>query len=128
MRTITSLSILIRATGVVTLVLGVLFWTHHALALIPLHIALGTVLVLALWALAVAAALHGAPTRLVTLALVTGFILPLLGMLQTRLVPGSGHWVIQVIHLAVGGFAIRLGWQLGSAAKGAPAVRATVRP
>jgi hypothetical protein len=128
MRTITSLSILVRATGVATLALGVLFWTGHAFALLPLHMALGAVLVLSLWALAVAAALRGAPARLVTQALIVGFVVPLLGVLQTRLVPGSGHWVIQVIHLALGGFAVRLGWQLGAAASDAPAVRAPARP
>jgi hypothetical protein len=127
MRPMKTLSILVRATGIAALVLGVLLWTGNALALRPLHIALGFTLVLSLWALSVLAALHGASARLVTLGLVVGFLVPLVGMLQTRLMPGGGHWVIQVIHLALGGFAVRLGWQLGATAIDAPAVRAAAR-
>jgi hypothetical protein len=40
----------------ILIVLGGLFWTDHALALVPVHILVGFVLVFSLWALAVVAA------------------------------------------------------------------------
>lgn len=100
--TATVLQILVRIVGAIMIVLGVLFWTGNADALIPVHMLLGITLVLALWTLAVLAAIAGVNMSLVTLALVWGLIVPILGLTQTRLLPGSAHWVIQVIHLLVG--------------------------
>lgn len=96
------LQTLVRVVGTILIVLGVLFWTGNADALIPVHMLLGIALVLMLWALAVLAALVGVNVGLVVLALVWGLIVPILGLTQTRLLPGSAHWVIQVIHLLVG--------------------------
>lgn len=42
-------------TGLIQIVLGVLFWTGHALSLIQLHMAIGFVFVLAMWTLCVLA-------------------------------------------------------------------------
>jgi hypothetical protein len=93
---------LVRVTGLINTVLGVLFWTHHALTLIPVHMQVGYVLVLALWALAVLAALAGVTPAFVGLAIAWGVLVPALGMTQVRLMVGSTHWVIQVLHLLVG--------------------------
>ena len=46
---------------------------------------------------------------LVALAAVWGLIVPILGVMQTQLLPGGAHWVIEVIHLLVGLVAIGLG-------------------
>lgn len=96
------LQMMVRIVGAILIVLGVLFWTGNADALIPVHMLLGIALVLMLWTLAVLAALGGVHWGLVVLALVWGLIVPALGLTQTRLLPGSAHWVIQVIHLLVG--------------------------
>ena len=93
---------LVGITGIIQLVLGVLFWTGHAMALVPLHMILGSVFVLALWTLAVLAARAGAPVGLVATTLVWGLLLPALGMGQMQLLPGPGHWVIRVAHLLMG--------------------------
>jgi len=63
---------------------------------------------------------------LVALAVLWGIIVLALGMTQTRLMPGSAHWVIRVLHLLVGLFAIRLGEVLAQRIKAvrAPAMRA----
>lgn len=113
------LALAIRVTGVATLLLGVLLWTGRGYSLLPLHMALGVALVLSLWALAVLAAIRGGSNRLVAIGIGWGFLLPVFGMTQTRILPGSLHWVVQVVHLLVGGFAIRLGYLLAAAASAA---------
>lgn len=82
--------------------LGLLFWTGNALSLIPLHMLSGVVLVLALLGLAVLGAVAGAPVRFVALAVVWVVLVPVLGVTQDRLLPGSAHWLIQILHLLVG--------------------------
>jgi hypothetical protein len=75
------------------------------------------VLILALWTLAILAAVSGVPRGLVALAIVWGLIVPILGMTQTRLLPGDAHWVIQVLHLLIGIGAMALGQGLASRIK-----------
>ena len=108
---------LVRVVGTILLLLGIVFWTGNALALIRLHIMLGMALVLLLWLLALLAARAGVRLRLVALALVWGAIVPVLGMTQSRLLPGSAHWVIRLLHLLVGMVAISLGESLGARIK-----------
>ena len=91
-----------RITGPMLIVLGILFWSGHAYQLLPLHIGLGVVLVLALWAQAVLAARAGANGGLVAFAIAWGVMLPWFGMTQANLFPGQFHWVIRALHLAVG--------------------------
>jgi hypothetical protein len=108
---------LLGISGPTALVLGVLFWTGNALTLIPIHMLAGIVLILALWTLAILAAVSGVPRGLVALAIVWGLIVPILGMTQTRLLPGDAHWVIQVLHLLIGIGAMALGQGLASRIK-----------
>src|SRR6266849_829477 len=98
----TVVHMLLRLAGLIAIVLGVLFWAGYALSLIPIHMLVGFVVVLSLWTLAVLAARAGVQRGLVALALVWGLIVPILGIMQNRLLPGSAHWVIQVVHLLVG--------------------------
>ncbi len=93
---------LVLLCGLIQVVLGLAFWTGNATSLIPVHMLVGLVLVLSLWALAVLAARSGASPGFVALAIVWGLIVPVLGLTQTQLLPGSVHWVIQVVHLLVG--------------------------
>ena len=92
----------IRGTGVLLILLGVIFWTGNALQLIPVHIFLGIVLVLSLWMLAAIAGASGVQIRWVILAVAWGLILPVLGLTQDRLLTGGWHWTIQVLHLLIG--------------------------
>jgi hypothetical protein len=98
----TALQLLVRLDGVALIVLGTLFWTGNALDLVSVHMLLGITLVLALWTLALLAALAHVNPGLVALAFVWGLIVPILGLTQTRLLPGSAHWLIQILHLLVG--------------------------
>ena len=115
--TTTVLQMFVRLDGIVLIVLGLLFWSGNADPLIPVHMLLGILLVLALWALAILAALTGVNIGFVALALVWGFIVPLLGLSQDRLLPGSAHWLIQVLHLLVGLTAIAQAENLARRAK-----------
>jgi hypothetical protein len=101
-RATTTAQMLVRAVGVVQLVLGGLFWTGNALDLVPLHQTLGFLLVFGLWTLAALAARAGVRPQLVALAAVWGLIVPILGLTQTNLLVGSTHWLIEVLHLLVG--------------------------
>ncbi len=93
---------LIRITGLVQIILGTLFWIIQNDALIPVHILVGLLLVLALWILAFLAAQTGVDRRWAALAIAWGLIVVILGLTQTQLLPGPAHWLIQLLHLLVG--------------------------
>ncbi|HEX3648344.1 MAG TPA: hypothetical protein VHV49_07940 [Pseudonocardiaceae bacterium] len=107
----------VLVAGIVQLVLGALFWSGIGQNLVPVHATIGTILVLALWTVAFFAARAGAPRGLVVLAVVWGLIVPAFGTLQTSILPGSLHWIIQVVHLLLGLAAMALAGILTDAAK-----------
>lgn len=120
MRTVlTATRIVMRASILILLVLGVLFWTGHALALLPLHMLFGLLLVLGLWTVAGLAVSRGAPLGLGAAAAVLGLVVIALGVTQTSLLPGPYHWIVRVVHLLVGlgamGFAERIARRLDAA-------------
>ncbi|MBV9264743.1 MAG: hypothetical protein JO061_01105 [Acidobacteriaceae bacterium] len=92
----------IRLLGVVLLVVGFLFWTRHALELIPFHRALGIVLVVLLWFLSGL----GFAARLKPGLVIAGFCWGLLtlyfGLIMQQLLPGRAHEVIRVAHFLIG--------------------------
>jgi Dicarboxylate carrier protein MatC N-terminus len=107
---------IVRALVPIQLGLGVLFWTSNAFNLIPVHMLIGLLIVLALWILAGLAMRAGVHLGLVSGAFAWGILVVVLGMTQTQLVPGDLHWIIQVVHLLFGlaafGFAEALGRQI----------------
>lgn len=94
--------IVMRACAAVLVVLGILFWTGHELALVPAHAAVGLLFVVAMWAIAIAGAAKGAPRSLTVLTVVWGFVVFWLGMHQATILPTSAHWIVEVLHLLVG--------------------------
>jgi hypothetical protein len=50
-------------------------------------------------------------------AIVWGLVVPILGLNQDRLLVGSAHWVIEVLHLLVGLGAVGLAERLARAIK-----------
>jgi hypothetical protein len=103
----------LRVAVLATLVLGILFWTGNAEGLQLVHIVLGFLVVFSLWVLGIAQGLQGGSFRLALATFFVGFLLALVGLFQTRWLPGSSHWVIQVIHLLLGLMAIGLGEMIG---------------
>lgn len=113
-RVATVLQAFVGIAGLVMVILGVSFWTGHAMALVPVHMLIGVLLVLALWTLAGVAAASGVSPGLVALAVVWGLVVPVLGVTQEQLLPGATHWVIQVLHLLIGLGAIGMAQGLGA--------------
>jgi hypothetical protein len=101
--------LLISLFGIALLVLGILFWTGHALSLLQLHTMLGGLFVICLWVLAVIGFLVPGSRGFALIVLIWSLIVPALGVTQLRLMPGADHWVIQTAHLLVGLIAIGLG-------------------
>lgn len=89
-------------TGALRVVLGVVFWARHALNLIPIHMGIGFLFVAALLALSVLGLRAGAPRGMVAFAFAWALVIPVFGMAQAQILPGSLHWVIRVLHLLVG--------------------------
>ena len=116
---------IVRVDGLIMLVLGLLIWTGSFAALVPVHMLLGLVLVLALWVVAYGGYLARVSSGLVGLAGLWGLLLPILGITQHGLLAGDLHWLIDVTHLLVGLAAIGLGEAVGAAIdkRGAPAAR-----
>lgn len=125
MKTATTVAqMVVRFSGLILIVLGILFWTGHALSLISLHMLLGLILVIALWVLAFLGARARVSAGFVAFTIVWGIVVLFLGLTQASLLPGSLHWIIQVLHLLVGLGAMGVGDRLGERIKGrlAPAL------
>lgn len=113
MRTTTVVTqMVMRLLGLTLIVLGLLFWSGHALQLVNLHMAVGVLFVLSIWVLAGLAAKMHQSSGFIALAVVWGLIVLALGMAQRGLVPGSLHWMIRVLHLLVGLAAMGIGENL----------------
>jgi hypothetical protein len=104
----------VRITGVLLLILGLLLWTGDVpLGLIPLHILLGVVMVLALLLLAATASAQGVPIGMAVGVAVLGLITLAFGLTQRSLLPGGTHWIIQAIHLLLGMVTVGSGEMIG---------------
>src|ERR1700681_2176213 len=100
--------IVARAIAVVQVALGILVWTGHGDSLIPVHIAVGLLLVVDLWAAVALGLRSGAPTGLAVLALVWSVGMPVFGLVQANILTGDVHVVVDVVHLVVGLAAVGL--------------------
>jgi len=107
---VTIASMLLRLAALLALILGIAFWTGNQLALVPIHMLLGLIVVLTVWALGAAQALteRGSP-GLAAAAFVVGALLVAVGLGQSTMLPGSNHWIVQVVHLAVAVAAVGVG-------------------
>jgi energy-coupling factor transporter transmembrane protein EcfT len=123
--TVVIADILLKLSGLALLALGLFFWAGKALDLLPLHMLLGAVFVIALWTIAVLGWRAGLGMQGAVLRLAWGVIVLILGLTQSRILPGAEHWIIQGLHLFVGGFAINLGARFATRMKkGLPAAQA----
>lgn len=100
--------IVARVIAVVQVALGIFVWTGHGDSLVPLHSAVGLLLVVDLWAAVALGLRSGAPIGLAVLALVWSVGMPVFGLLQTNVLSGDLHVVVQVLHLVVGLAAVGL--------------------
>jgi hypothetical protein len=100
--------IVARIVVVVLVVLGIIVWTGHGDSLIPVHIAIGLLLVVDLWVAVALGLRSGAPVGLAVLALVWSIGMPVFGLVQANLLPGDLHIAIEVLHVLVGFIAVGL--------------------
>ena len=110
MKVITIAIMVLRLGVLLALVMGILFWTGNIQNLIPIHMLIGILVVLCLWVIGLAQGFTKAASFGLALAtFILGLVLVIVGLYQTRWLPGSSHWIIQVIHLLLGLSAIGLG-------------------
>jgi hypothetical protein len=103
----------LRLCVLVAVILGVLFWLNvitPAGTILSVHEALGILVVVTLWIIGVMLLTRGGSTiALAVVALIWGGLVLYLGTQQETLLPGSSHWIIQVVHLLLGLGAAGLG-------------------
>lgn len=93
-------SMLLRVFFLVNLVLGILFWSgNEPGGLVLLHMLVGIAFVALLWVIGTIAALRTGSIGLQVSTFVTGLVIAIVGLSQQQILPGSSHWIVQVIHL-----------------------------
>ncbi|GHO50630.1 nitroreductase/quinone reductase family protein [Ktedonospora formicarum] len=114
MKWIRLISLVARVALVVTLALGLVFWIAQLLGWIGLlaflawigfpgiHEALGTLGVLGLLILGGVAASTKGSRRLGASSIIYALVVPAFGITQTLILPGSLHWLVQIVHLLLG--------------------------
>ena len=93
---------IVRITGIAQLLLGVLIWMGNAGGLIPVHMLIGLVFVLAMWILGFRAMKAGVVPLLAGILLLWGAAILAIGMTQAQLMPGANHAAIQIVHVLMG--------------------------
>jgi hypothetical protein len=94
--------ILMRLSATIQVIVGVGFWTGHWYSLLPIHWANGILFVLLLWTIAVIALVQRRAAGRALFAILWGLVVVALGFAQQGILPGGLHWVIRVLHLAIG--------------------------
>jgi hypothetical protein len=116
MRTATAVILwIVRVAGVLQLLSGALFWAGRGTDYVPLHVVVGVSIVLALWTLAVFAFVARTRPGLAVFALIWGLVLPAFGIRQAAILIGPMHWIVRVVHLLMGLFAIGMAIPLARA-------------
>jgi hypothetical protein len=110
---------LLRIAAIEQLISGILFWSGHAYTFVPLHMVVGSVVVLALWTIAVLALIARVRRGLAVFELAWGLALAAFGAQQAMILIGPMHWIVRVIHLLMAFSAMELGGKLGKAILGA---------
>src|SRR2546430_17697683 len=88
---------IVRVGVLIELALGILFWTGNADSLQIVHIVIGILIVLSLFALGIAQGFQGCSFLLGLVTLVVGCVLLLGGVFRVRWLFVSIHWSFQVI-------------------------------
>lgn len=94
-------SMALRILFVLNLLLGLAFWFGIlGGGLVLVHMLIGIAFVACIWLLGLAQGMtKGGSLGLVLGTFIVGLIIAIFGLLQSSLLPTSGHWIVQVIHL-----------------------------
>lgn len=90
-----------KLAGILALGLGIIFWNGGLDSLAPLHVALGSILVVSIMILAYQAYKIGLSEWIVAIAIVWGLGLAVLGLFQERLLIDN-QWLMRIFHLMGG--------------------------
>jgi hypothetical protein len=93
------LVMLARAGGVAALVLGFTAWSGLK-AIVPVHIAFGALLVIAVWGLGIQ--VRGQNAGLTAAAALLGLIIPILGLTQSHFAVAGHHALFRLLHILAG--------------------------
>jgi Gpi18-like mannosyltransferase len=96
------LFLLLQIAGTLQIVVGIAMWTGHWYSFLGAHMMNGILFVLILWAIAIMALVKRQRTGVALFALLWGVVVVAVGMTQQRILPGDLHWIIRVLHLAIG--------------------------
>jgi hypothetical protein len=118
--------LIVRIAGIFQVLLGIVFWTGGALQLIPVHMLVGTIFVVALWVLGIRAGVKGAGAGRAAFVIGWGALVLAFGMVQQQILPGPYHWIVRVLHLVVGIAAMALADRLSRRLKGHRRVKVAV--
>jgi hypothetical protein len=103
MRVITITIMVLRLAVLIALIFGILFWLNIATNLLPVHMLLGIIVVLALWIIGLAQGfMKGGSFPVALGTFILGLAIAIVGLNQQSWLGGPAHWVIQVIHLLLG--------------------------
>ena len=107
----------VRLTGLLQLAVGLAFWSGNLLQLLQFHQLDGLLFTLAFLAVVVLAAIVRVGLGPILLGLVCVVVVPVLGVMQARILngPDDPHWIVQVLHLVVGVGAIGVADRLAGA-------------
>jgi len=107
----------VRVLGLILLVLGFMFWSGRSLALVPVHMRIGEVLIGLLWILSGIGLREGVPLGLVLGGMFYGVIVLAFAFRMGTFLPGEAHEVIRVVHLLFGLGAIGMVEMIGGRIK-----------
>lgn len=112
-----------RLAMLLQVIVGIALWTGHLVSLVDLHRTIGVLFVLALWIIAIIALVQRQSPGLAVFGILWGLAVAGLGFMQQGILIGDLHWIIRVLHLAIGLAAMPIAEKLvGGAAR--PAVAA----
>ena len=92
----------VRITGVIQLVMGILIWMGGFPYLVPVHMLIGVVFVIAMWVVGFRAMSARVVPGLAVVLIAWAAIVVAFGMTQAQILPGPNHPAIQAVHVLVG--------------------------
>jgi hypothetical protein len=102
MSTVRTLQVAGGLAGLGALALGVTIWLTGLDTIIGIHMLFGLIVVFILLIIGIMAATKPELRILGVIGIIYALIVPLLGVTQFNILPGSLHWLIQALHLLVG--------------------------
>jgi hypothetical protein len=102
MSTIRTLQVAGGLAGLGAFALGLTIWLTGLDTIIGIHMLFGLIVVFLLLIIGIMAATKQELRILGIVSIIYALIVPLLGVTQFNILPGSLHWLIQALHLLVG--------------------------